>query len=132
MRQTITVQAFEPSKGKFMKPCEARKLLGISSRLTWGRYLKTLGLFGRKRLYLDSDIKLLLGMKLWCEIKPGNTKFSRDKFAQIVCENLTEQALWLYGSINLTEKLEELNNEYQRQQQQRKPNQRRSSRQQAA
>lgn len=116
MRQTITVKAFEPSKGKFLKPGEARELLKISSRLTWSRYLKSLGLFGRKRLYLNSDIKLLLGMRLWCEIKPGNTKFSREKYVQIANENLAEQALWLYGSINLNQKLEELKDEYQRQQ----------------
>lgn len=115
MRQTITVRAFESSKGKFLKPGEARELLGISSRLTWSRYLKSLGLFGRKRLYLNSEVKLLLGLKLWCEIKPGNTKFSREKYVQIVSENLVEQALWLYGSINLSEKLEELKDEYQRQ-----------------
>lgn len=129
MRQTITVQAFEISKGKYLKPCEARKLLGIASRLTWSRYLKSLGLFGRKRIYLDSDIKLLLGMKLWCEIKPGNTKFSRDRYVQIVAENLVEQALWLYGSINLNQRLEELKNEYERQ---RNTYQRRNHRQRAA
>ncbi|HLO49267.1 MAG TPA: hypothetical protein VK211_12695 [Kamptonema sp.] len=129
MRQTITVRAFEPSKGRFLKSGEARELLKISSRLTWSRYLKSLGLFGRKRLYLNSDIKLLLGLKLWCEIKPGNVKFSREKFAQIASENLAEQALWLYGSIDLNQKLEELKDEYQRQ---RNTNHRRNSRQQAA
>lgn len=107
--KTVTVAAWGENEEPPVSVSELRQALGITTRHTINEHLKALGLFGKKYLTWE-EAKHVIGMHCWVQIKLGDKKFSKKKYAALHDKSLAEYALKTIGKIDLEKEVQQVKN----------------------